>query len=107
MHNEAPNGLKNTRGTLAMAHTDDPHSARSQFFINVTDNPQFDFTDSTTAGGWGYAVFGTVTEGMGIVDAIARGRTQARGRHQNVPVEPVVITRAYIAPRDADPPPEP
>jgi cyclophilin family peptidyl-prolyl cis-trans isomerase len=91
--NEADNGLKNLRGTLAMARTNDPHSASAQFFINLVDNGFLDHTAKTTQG-WGYAVFGRVVEGMATVDAIAKVRTGNRGGHQNVPVEPVVVETA-------------
>jgi cyclophilin family peptidyl-prolyl cis-trans isomerase len=92
--NEAANGLKNTRGTIAMARTSDPHSASSQFFINHADNA---FLDHPGQDGWGYAVFGKVTAGMDVVDAIANTRTGALppfGR--DVPVEPIVIRRAVV-----------
>lgn len=89
--NEANNGLKNMRGTIAMARTPDPHSASSQFFINVVDNDFLNFT-SETAQGWGYAVFGKVTEGMEIVDAIAAVKTGA----QDVPVEAVVMKQVSV-----------
>ncbi len=85
--NEAKNGLKNTRGTLSMARTNDINSATSQFFVNVADN---DFLDNR-AGSYGYAVFGKVTSGMDVVDAIVAVKTGNRGGHQDVPVEPVVI----------------
>jgi cyclophilin family peptidyl-prolyl cis-trans isomerase len=85
--NEAKNGLKNTRGTLSMARTNDINSATSQFFVNVADN---DFLDNR-AGSYGYAVFGKVTDGMDVVDAIVAVKTGNRGGHQDVPVEPVVI----------------
>jgi cyclophilin family peptidyl-prolyl cis-trans isomerase len=93
IENEADNGLKNLRGTLAMARTNDPHSASAQFFINLVDNGFLDHT-AKTAQGWGYAVFGRVVEGMATVDAIAKVRTGNRGGHQNVPVEPVVVETA-------------
>jgi cyclophilin family peptidyl-prolyl cis-trans isomerase len=85
--NEAKNGLKNTRGTLSMARTNDINSATSQFFVNVADN---DFLDNR-AGSYGYAVFGKVTAGMDVVDAIVAVKTGNKGGHQDVPVEPVVI----------------
>jgi len=93
--NEANNGLKNARYTLAMARTNDPHSATAQFFINVSDN---DFLNHSapTAQGWGYAVFGEVVEGMEVVDAIKGVKTGNKGFHQNVPVEDVVIVRATV-----------
>ena len=89
--NEANNGLKNDRGTLAMARTGDPHSATSQFFINHVDNAFLNFT-SETQQGWGYAVFGKVVEGMDVVDAMAKVATGNKGGHQNVPLEPISIT---------------
>jgi len=89
--NEADNGLRNERGTLAMARTMVVDSATSQFFINLVDNTaNLDFKSKTDAG-WGYCVFGKVVEGMDVVDKIAKVRTGFSGRHQNVPVEPVVI----------------
>ncbi|SDF57109.1 peptidylprolyl isomerase [Desulfovibrio legallii] len=89
--NEADNGLKNARGTLAMARTRDPHSATAQFFINLVDN---DFLDHTapTPDGWGYCVFGKVTEGLDVVDKIAKVKTKTLGFHENVPVDMVLIT---------------
>lgn len=92
--NEATNGLKNTRGTLAMARTSDPHSATAQFFINLVDNAFLDHKD--TASNWGYAVFGKVIEGMDVVDAIAKVPTGNKGMHQNVPTEPVTIESATV-----------
>ena len=91
--NEANNGLKNDRGTLAMARTGDPHSATSQFFINHVDNAFLNFT-SETPQGWGYAVFARVVEGMDVVDAMAKVATGNKGGHQNVPLEPITITGA-------------
>jgi cyclophilin family peptidyl-prolyl cis-trans isomerase len=89
--NEADNGLKNTRGTVAMARTGDPHSATAQFFVNVTDNAFLDH-QAKTAHGWGYAVFGRVTEGMDVVDKIKDVKTGAAGPFaKDAPVEPVVI----------------
>ena len=93
--NEADNGLKNVRGSVAMARISDPHSAKSQFFINLADNGQLDHT-SKSPGGWGYTVFGHVIEGMEVVDSIAAVRTQTVGPYDDVPVEAVVIERAYI-----------
>ena len=90
IRNEANNGLKNDRGTIAMARTPDPHSASSQFFINHSDNDFLNFT-AETARGWGYCVFGKVTDGMDVVDAIAKVKTGHHGPHQDVPVEPVEI----------------
>lgn len=93
IQNEAKNGLKNARGTIAMARTQDPHSATAQFFINHIDNAMLDYPSRD---GWGYAVFGKVTEGMDVVDKIAQVKTGNRGGHQNVPAEPVVIQSAKI-----------
>jgi len=93
IHNEADNGLKNTRGSLAMARTSDPHSATAQFFINLTDNDFLDFK-AASGNGWGYAVFGQVVAGMDVVDAIARVATGNRGMHQDVPKENVIIHKA-------------
>jgi len=93
--NEANNGLKNERYTIAMARTSVPHSASSQFFINVKDN---DFLNHTApdANGWGYCVFGKVVEGQDIVDKIRRVKTGTRGFHSDVPVEDVIIARAEV-----------
>jgi len=91
INNEANNGLKNDRGTLAMARTGDPHSATSQFFINHADNAFLNFTAESQQG-WGYAVFGKVVEGMDVVDAMAKVATGNKGGHQNVPLEPISIT---------------
>jgi peptidyl-prolyl cis-trans isomerase B (cyclophilin B) len=93
--NEASNGLKNAKYTLAMARTNDPHSATAQFFINATDNAFLDFK-SESAQGWGYAVFGRVVGGIEVVDAIERVRTGRKGFHDDVPLEDVVITRAFV-----------
>ncbi len=93
--NEAANGLKNDRGTIAMARTSAPNSATSQFFINLADNGFLNHT-APTPNGWGYAVFGKVIEGMDAVDAIAKVRTGNHGPHSDVPVEPVVINRATL-----------
>jgi len=93
--NEADNELKNVRGSVAMARGPEPHSATVQFFINLVDNSNLDHRD-TTARGWGYAVFGRVVEGMEVVDSIAGVETHTVGPHDDVPVEPVVIQRAYI-----------
>jgi len=88
IQNEAKNGLKNQTGTLAMARTSDPHSASAQFFINLKDNA---FLDYPSRDGWGYAVFGKVTQGMETVNKIAKVPTGNAGFHQNVPTTPVVI----------------
>ncbi len=93
IENEAKNGLKNTVGTLAMARTQDPHSASAQFFINLVDNRPLDYPSRD---GWGYAVFGKVTQGMEVVQKIAKVQTGNAGFHQNVPVEPVVIESARL-----------
>jgi cyclophilin family peptidyl-prolyl cis-trans isomerase len=95
VRNEADNGLKNTRGTLAMARTQNPHSATAQFFVNVADNGFLDHTAPNTRG-WGYAVFGKVVKGMDVVDAIVQVPTGDRGPFQNVPITPVVIEDARI-----------
>ncbi|MBC6429275.1 MAG: peptidyl-prolyl cis-trans isomerase [Cellvibrionales bacterium] len=105
IQNEADNGRKNVRGTLAMARTSDPHSASSQFFINVSDNGFLDHR-SKDANGWGYAVFGEVVAGMDVVDAIKAVKTGNRGMHQNVPLEPVRIKECRIV-ADAKPSPKP
>jgi peptidyl-prolyl cis-trans isomerase B (cyclophilin B) len=93
--NEADNGLKNDRGTLAMARTDDPHSATAQFFINVVDNGFLNFK-SQSRSGWGYCVFGKVTEGMDVVDQIRKVATGNSAGHQDVPKEDVIIRRVTV-----------
>ena len=93
--NEADNGLKNVRGSLAMARTQEVDSATSQFFINVTDNDFLNHTSKTPAG-YGYAVFGKVTEGLDVVDNIRQVKTGNNGYHQDVPVEPVTIEKITI-----------
>ena len=93
--NEADNGLKNERYTLAMARTSDPHSATAQFFINVADNGFLDHTAPNNSG-WGYCVFGKVVEGTEVVDKIRAVKTGSKGFHQDVPVEDVVIERAEV-----------
>lgn len=93
IENEAKNGLKNTKYTLAMARTSDPHSASAQFFINVADNGFLNHT-SPTAQGWGYAVFGKVVKGTEIVDAIKGVKTGRKGFHDDVPQTDVVIEKA-------------
>lgn len=93
IQNEANNGLKNDKYTIAMARTSAPHSASAQFFINVADNDFLNFT-SPTAQGWGYAVFGKVIEGMDVVDKIAAVSTGNRGMHQNVPKDDIVLEKA-------------
>lgn len=94
--NEADNGLSNERGTLAMARTNDPDSATAQFFINVVDNTALDHRGKQSGRTWGYAVFGRVVEGMEVVDEIRFVPTEARGPHQDVPIEPVIIERVEI-----------
>ncbi len=93
--NEADNGLKNDTGTIAMARTMDPHSATAQFFINVADNDFLNHS-SKTSQGWGYAVFGKVTDGMGVVEKIKGVKTGSSGFHQDVPTEEVIIESAEI-----------
>ncbi len=93
--NEADNGLKNDKYTVAMARTNDPHSASAQFFINVADNEFLNHT-APTASGWGYCVFGKVTDGTDVVDKIKAVKTGRAGGHQDVPVDEVVIERAEI-----------
>lgn len=95
VENEANNGLKNNKYTLAMARTSDPHSATAQFFINVANN---DFLNHTapTAQGWGYAVFGEVVEGQDVIDKMKGVPTANSGFHQNVPTTDVVITKAVV-----------
>ena len=95
IQNEANNGLKNKRFTLAMARTSDPHSATAQFFINTVDNGFLDFK-AENAQGWGYAVFGRVVEGMDVVESIEKVATGRKGHHDDVPVENVLITRATV-----------
>ncbi|MBO1926009.1 peptidyl-prolyl cis-trans isomerase [Thiomicrorhabdus sp. 6S2-11] len=95
IENEADNGLKNVRGSLAYARTMDPHSATSQFFINLKDNSFLDHTGKNPQG-WGYAVFGQVVEGMDIVDAMAGVETTSRRGHQDVPVEDILITKTTL-----------
>jgi peptidyl-prolyl cis-trans isomerase B (cyclophilin B) len=95
IENEAKNGLKNLKGTIAMARTMDPHSASSQFFINVSDNG---FLDHPGQDGWGYCVFGRVVEGAEVVSSIKGVSTGSRHGHQDVPKEDVIIERAEILP---------
>jgi peptidyl-prolyl cis-trans isomerase B (cyclophilin B) len=95
IQNEADNGLKNDKYTLAMARTNDPHSATAQFFINVNNNDFLNFT-SPTPRGWGYAVFGKVTAGQDVVDKIKAVKTGTNGFHENVPLEPVTIIKAEV-----------
>jgi len=106
IQNEADNGLKNKRGTLAMARTSNPHSATAQFFINLVDNRNLDFTGKSTRG-WGYTVFGAVTDGMNVVDNIARERTSSQRLNgmmaRDVPEVPILITKAYRLEDDSTP----
>jgi len=97
IQNEADNGLKNLRGTLAMARTGEPHSASSQFFINVADNAFLNHRGKSFEG-WGYAVFGQVVDGMDVVDAIAAVPRGNRGPHGDVPVDPVVMLHVSVLP---------
>lgn len=92
--NEADNGLKNDRGTIAMARTNDPNSATAQFFINAKDNTFLNFR-SKTIEGYGYCVFGKVTKGLDVVDAIEKTPTTTKGFFQDVPAKPVIIKKAY------------
>jgi peptidyl-prolyl cis-trans isomerase B (cyclophilin B) len=96
IQNEAKNSLPNKRGTLAMARTSDPHSASTQFFINVNDNDFLNFS-SESMNGWGYCVFGKVIEGMDVVDKIKQVATTTRAGHENVPVEHVVIEKVIVS----------
>jgi peptidyl-prolyl cis-trans isomerase B (cyclophilin B) len=95
IENEAANGLKNRRGSIAMARTGDPHSATAQFFINTMDNPSLDFREKSVQG-WGYCVFGRVVQGMEVVDAIEAVKTGRRAGRQDVPLEPVILRRASV-----------
>jgi peptidyl-prolyl cis-trans isomerase B (cyclophilin B) len=95
IENEADNGLKNVTGSICMARTNDPHSATSQFFINLKDNQFLDHTEKSPQG-WGYAVFGQVTGGMDVVEAIAAVQTGNAGFHQDVPVEDIVVEKVTI-----------
>jgi len=95
IQNEANNGLTNVLGTVAMARTPDPHSASAQFFINLADNDFLNFR-AETPDGWGYCVFGKVTEGMDVVDKIKGVDTGNKGHHQDVPVEDVVIESVEV-----------
>ena len=96
IQNEADNGVRNERGTIAMARTQDPHSATAQFFINTKDNDFLNHKGKSPQG-WGYAAFGRVVEGMGVVDAISNSKTVTRSRYRDVPDEAIVITRAQRA----------
>ena len=109
IENEAKNGVSNTRGTLAMARTSEPHTAQAQFFINVVDNPRLDFVSEQSGFTWGYAVFGNVVEGLDVVDKIRALETGPQGPFaRDVPLQAVIIERAEIlaaseAPADAAP----
>lgn len=94
--NEANNGLKNVRGSIAMARTSDPHSATAQFFINTVDNDFLNFRNESVQG-WGYAVFGKVVDGLDVVEQIRGVKTGRSGYHSDVPVEAVIITKAEVA----------
>ena len=95
IENEAKNGLRNERGTLAMARTSDPHSATSQFFINVVDNDFLNYTTETPSG-WGYCVFGKVVDGLTVVDRIRGVPTGSRAGHKNVPLNDVLIEKMEV-----------
>jgi cyclophilin family peptidyl-prolyl cis-trans isomerase len=95
--NEAANGVSNTRGTVAMARTNHPHSATAQFFINVQDNPNLDYRGESSGSSWGYAVFGRVTEGMDVVDEIRFVPTETRPPFSDVPAEPVIIEKVTVS----------
>ena len=96
IENEADNGLKNLTGTICMARTSEPHSATSQFFINLKDNSFLDHTEKT-AQGWGYAVFGRVTSGMEVVELIAGVQTGDVGYHSDVPLEDIVLEKVTVS----------
>jgi len=93
IENEADNGLTNTRGSVAMARTPDPHSASAQFFVNCSDNDFLNFQEKTTQG-WGYCVFGEVTEGLDVVSRMEECATGSSGGHQDVPVDDIIISKA-------------
>lgn len=99
IRNEGENGLQNLRGTLSMARTSNPHSATSQFFVNLSDNKALDHS-APTPDGWGYCVFARVTDGMDVVDSIAATPTTSHGMHQDVPQEEITIERVEV--RDSD-----
>ncbi|PCI04892.1 MAG: hypothetical protein COB77_07400 [Gammaproteobacteria bacterium] len=96
IENEADNGLKNDRGTIAMARTSDPHSATAQFFINHKDNDFLNYTSQTDQG-WGYCVFGKTTDGMDTIDAIADVSTSSKGGQGDVPVDTITITKVTVS----------
>jgi len=93
--NEADNGLRNNRGTIAMARTQDPNSATAQFFINTKDNDFLNHEEKSPQG-WGYAVFGQVVEGMEVVDAISASKTGTKGHFRDVPVEMIIIKNVFV-----------
>ena len=95
IQNEATNGLRNERGSIAMARTSDPHSATHQFFINIADNDFLNYTASTPAG-WGYCVFGKVTDGMTVVDRIKGVPTGTRAGHKDVPLTEIIIEKITL-----------
>lgn len=95
IRNEAKSAIKNHRGTIAMARTSEPHSASSQFFINLNDNHFLDHTGENMQG-WGYCVFGKVINGMDVVDAIAKAHTGNRSGHENVPVDDIIIEKVIV-----------
>jgi peptidyl-prolyl cis-trans isomerase B (cyclophilin B) len=101
IQNEAAHGGRNQRGTLAMARTNDPHSATAQFFINVSDNDFLDYKNDSVSG-FGYCVFGQVVEGMEVVDQIRAVKTHSAAGHQDVPVDPIVIKKAVVVSGDAE-----
>lgn len=100
VENEADNKLSNERGTVAMARKGDPHSATSQFFVNLVHNYKLDHVSDANGSTWGYTVFGKVTDGMEVVDAIAQVETTSRSGHQNVPKEPIVIEQVEVLTSD-------
>jgi len=95
IENEANNGVSNEAGTIAMARTNDPHSATCQFFINVKDNDFLNFS-SESMQGWGYCAFGKVTEGMDVIEKIKAVKTGRHGMHQDVPMEPVIVEKVTV-----------
>lgn len=101
IENEADNGLSNTLGTVAMARTADPHSATSQFFINVNDNLFLDHRDKSPQG-WGYAVFGRVTDGMEVINQIKTCATGTRSGHQDVPEEEIIVESTVVQDTESD-----
>ena len=99
IENEADNGLKNLRGSLSYARTQDPHSATTQFFMNLVDNAFLDFTSKDTQG-WGYAVFAQITDGLEVIDEMAKVETTSRRGHQDVPVDDVIIEKTIVTEDD-------